>query len=118
MNALKISFIALTLCLVSCDSSKKTTAEATQEAEANAKIMIEKGFVMGTIVDTKNTDCPYIINVEGDADNKVSFDPMNLEDSFKKDGAKIWFTYRPLRRQNRCNLGTPVTINTMQKREN
>lgn len=109
--------------LASCNS-KKVATEATTDATAetktmsmNAKEMIKNGFTMGTIEESKaEGDCPFVIRIEGE-DKPYFYDPINLDESFKKHGEKIWFTFNGLRMMNRCERANPVSIVAIQKRE-
>lgn len=108
----------LTLTITSCCSLTKTpnTSYESDEKklEQNEKLFLEQGYSKGTIVysDVKG-DCEYTILLEPDGN---LFDPINLGESFKKDGAKIWFTFRGLRMMNRCDKANPVSIQTIQMR--
>ena len=43
-------------------------------------------------------------------------DPINLEESMKKDGLKVWVTYQGLRMMNRCEKANPVSIVEIEMR--
>ncbi len=120
MKLFKLSIILTTVVLFASCSSKKNTANAakeTSEMSMEAKKMTENGFKMGTIIASKKEgDCPYMIEVQGETESYF-LDPMNIDESFKKNGEKIWFTYSPLRRMNRCVKANPVNIIEMKKRE-
>jgi hypothetical protein len=118
MNYMKTIF-ALTTLVVLSSCNQKATNDAmaeTKKTEMHTK-MTANGFKMGTIVASKvEGDCPYVIEMEGD--NKPYYlDPINLDESFKKNGEKIWFTFGPLRMMNRCEKANPVSIIEMEKRE-
>ena len=119
MKYMKTTILLVALTLFSC-SSKKTTTDAMPDAkksEMTAK-MLANGFKMGTIVaSTTAGDCPYVIQLEGEDKQPYFLDPINLDESFKKNGEKIWFTYAGLRMMNRCVKANPVSIIDMQKRE-
>ena len=90
--------------------------ETSKNSEMSAK-MIEDGFKMGTIVASKaEGDCPFTIQMEGE-DKPYFLDPINLDESFKKNGQKVWFTFNGLRMMNRCEKANPVSIVEMKKRE-
>ncbi len=115
------TFLALlTLTILSCNSSAKTTeenvTENTSEMKMEAMKMKEAGFMSGTIVYSETEgDCPYTIDVDSD-DYKYMFDPINLDESYKKDGMKIWFKFGGLRMANRCVKANPVNILEIQER--
>ena len=75
--------------------------------------MMESGFSMATVVASKTEgDCPFTIKME----DGTLFDPINLEDGFKKHDTKIWVKYSGLRMMNRCVKANPVRIDEIQKR--
>jgi hypothetical protein len=60
-------------------------------------------------------DCPFAIMVE--AEEPYYLDPINLDESYKVAGEKIWFKFRGLRMMNRCDKASPIEISEIQKRE-
>jgi len=119
MNISKIIFSLSTLFLLSSCNQKATTGAIaeTKKTEMHYK-MLSNGFKMGTIIASKEEgDCPFVIQLEGDDKQPYFLDPINLDESFKINGAKIWFTFGPLGRMNRCEKANPVSIIEMQKRE-
>lgn len=119
MKILKTSLVLLVLVATSCCTSSKTskseTKTETNEMMANSKKMMADGFTMGTIIaSTKEGDCPYVISSEIDG-NAVMYDPINLEEMYKKDGVKVWYKYNGLRMMNRCEKANPVNISEIQK---
>jgi len=85
-------------------ADSKTVENATEDAK-----MMENGFLKGTIVaSTAEGDCPFVIQV---ADKETYFlDPINMDESYQKDGMKVWFTFSGLRMMNRCQKATPINI--------
>ncbi len=119
MTFFKTCLTLLTLVLISCNSSSKTTEDMAANEVINLEMktakMIKAGFMSGTIVySDKENDCPYVIDVDSE-DYKYMLDPVNLEESFMKDGEKIWFKFAGLRMMNRCAKANPVNIIEMQK---
>lgn len=119
MKILKTSLVFLILIATSCCTSSKTSKNETknesQEMMANSKKMMAAGFTMGTIVaSTKTGDCPYVISSEIGG-NKVLYDPINLDEMYKKDGMKVWYKYNGLRMMNRCDKANPVNVSEVQK---
>ena len=119
MRYLKTSLLLVLLAVFSC-CGNKTTKEAmadTKDASMNTKMM-ENGFKMGTIVASKaEGECPFMIQMESEGEEKPVFlDPINLDESYKTNGQKIWFTFNGLRMMNRCIKANPVSIVEMQKR--
>ena len=119
MKLLKTSFLLLILIATSCCTSSKTSKNdkntESSELMANSKKMMADGFTMGTIVASKTEgDCPYVISSEIDG-NKVLYDPINLDDTYKKDGMKIWYKFNGLRMMNRCDKANPVNVSEVQE---
>lgn len=103
---------------MSCSTTKNTedAMDKTQNTSLETEKMIEKGFLAGIIVSSKKEgECPFTIKVKGD-EGAYHLDPINLDESFKKDGQKIWFTYNGLRMMNRCDYANPISIKEIQKR--
>lgn len=110
----------ITLAIISCNSTAKTTEENsandTSQAKMEAIKMKEAGFMSGTIVySDAEGDCPYTIDVDSD-DYQYMFDPIDLEEKYKKDGMKVWFKFGGLRMANRCVKANPVTILEIQEK--
>jgi len=107
--------------ITACCTSKKTATAATSDTSDKQEVMmsdakmIEAGFKQGTIeASTVEGDCPFVIKMDGE--QSYFLDPINLEETYKKDGMKLWFTFRPLRMANRCKKANPVEIEDMQLR--
>jgi len=120
MTLLKSIVIILFLSIMSCCATKKDSNKTTQDTsktaiKMNNTKMIEAGFLNATIVASNEVgDCPFTIRVEDN--NNALFDPINLDESFMKDGEKIWVKYSPLRMMNRCVKANPVKIVEIEKR--
>ena len=111
---LSIGLIAVMLCCGASCSSTQKAAEKGQDAasQIDETAMKEKGFTSGVIVySDKEGDCAYTIS----ADNGATYDPINLEDEYKSDGMKVWFTFRGLRMMNRCAKANPIDIEEIKK---
>jgi len=117
MTLLKFSFGFLFLFAIACNSAKETTSESntmTSVEKQDEQKMMDAGFKKGVIVfSEKEGDCPYTIKIEQD---ETYYDPINLEESYKKEGEKVWFQFNPLRRMNRCVKANPVFVSEIQKR--
>lgn len=106
--------VTVTLCLgllTSCNSNKATSDSENSNIKTSMTEteMLNAGFQSGTIVASKaDGDCPYVIKTDGK--ESVMYDPINIEDTFKKDGMKVWFTFRGLRMMNRCTKANPVEL--------
>lgn len=103
---------------MSCSTTKNTkeSMDKAQNTAMESKKMIENGFLAGTISEsTAEGDCPFTIKVNGD-EGSYFLDPINLDETYKIDGEKIWFTYNGLRMMNRCDKASPISIKEIQKR--
>jgi hypothetical protein len=77
--------------------------------------MVNEGFIKGTIVfSDEPDDCAYTIRLEGK--ENLMYDPTNLDVKYQKHDEKIWFTFAPMRRMNRCIKANPIYINEIKKR--
>jgi hypothetical protein len=118
MNYIKTLFALVILATVVACSSTKTKESsndtATKEAAIKNDKMISEGYTKGTIVfSDKADDCAYTIQLDG-KDN-LMYDPMNLDVKYQKHDEKIWFTFSPLRRMNRCVKANPIYITDIKK---
>ncbi len=126
---LKIGLAFISALILSCGTTEKqtnTTAETTTTStttetntdneKMDAKKMMAAGYLLGTIVySDKEGDCPYTIQMPGDKMEFYYLDPINLEESYKKDGQKVWIKFAGLRRMNRCDKATPAEITDIKK---
>lgn len=109
--------ITLTLILLSCSQTKSASATASSSTTevSSSEDMLAQGYIMG-VIKTGATDggCEYTIDTK-----KFNYhlDPTNLDDAFKKDGLKVWFTHRGLRMMNRCPEATPIEVIEMKVRK-
>jgi hypothetical protein len=121
MNFIKTIFILVILATVVACSSTKTkegsNETATTETTTTTKDdkMVNEGYTKVTIVFSDNPDdCPYTIKLEGK--EGLMYDPMNLDVKYQKHDEKIWFTFSPLRRMNRCLKANPIYITDIKTR--
>ena len=99
------------LCLTSCKNTKEVAKDNTEE-KVTEKAFDATGYTSGTIVySDKEGDCEYTIKLK----DGLYYDPINLEDDYKKDGMAVYFKFRGLRMMNRCNKANPVSIDEMVK---
>ncbi|WP_151672928.1 hypothetical protein [Patiriisocius marinus] len=116
MKIFKIVMITLCVCLtVSCNSKKASSDSeiSNMKTTMTDTEMMDAGFLAGTIVASKaDGDCPFVIKTDGK--ESVMYDPINIEDAYKKDGMKVWFTFRGLRMMNRCTKANPVELVEMR----
>lgn len=109
--------------MFACGSTTKTSesAEVTTTETPNKMTpqeMIQAGYLEGTIMFSDvEGDCPYTIRMKGDKMEFYYLDPINLEESFKKDGKNVWIKFTGLRQMNRCPRATPIEINDIKKRD-
>ncbi len=102
---------------VSCNSKKATTentvgADSSSETNSDTK-MLDAGFKKGIVLaSNEEGDCSYTIRVAG---QDYLFDPINLEETYKRSEMQVWFKYHPLRMANRCEKATPIEITEIQK---
>lgn len=91
----------------STENSGEQAQSAMEEKTAEETAAIPEGYVEGVIVHNKDqADCEYTITTTEGA----KFDPINLEDSYKKEGAKVVFKFAGLRMPNRCLIANPIRI--------
>jgi len=117
MNLIKFSIASFLLVLISCNTTTKTVNSiSNEEIKMKEKNMISEGFLAGQISFSKNEgDCPITIKVEGE--NGVYYlDPIDLSEEFKNNGENVWFKFAGLRRMNRCDKASPISIIEIQKR--
>ena len=117
MKFLNITLLLFSMFLFSCNSTTQSVSNTSENTnQMDAKKMIADGFTKGLIVTSKiEGDCPITIQVEG-KEGAYFLDPINLEDSYKNEGEKIWFKFGALRRMNRCVKANPISIIEIQKR--
>ena len=120
MTLLKSSIAIFTVVLfIACSATK--TKENTDENSTTADVMtkndkmVMEGYTAGTIIYSEMADdCAYTISLEG-KDN-LMYDPINLDAIYQKHNEKIWFTFSPLRRMNRCVKANPISLMDVKKR--
>lgn len=97
---------AMLLCLASCKNTNKLAKESINKKAVETKFD-PSGYQKGVIVHSEEKgDCEYTILL----DNGTNYDPINLENSFKKGGMSVYFKYRGLRMANRCTKANPISI--------
>ncbi len=123
---LKIGLAIFSTLILSCGTTEKqtqttSTTETTSETTSNTETidpqkMMVAGYLLGTIIySDKEGDCPYTIQMPGDKMEFYYLDPINLEETYKKDGQKVWIKFNGLRRMNRCDKATPAEITDIKK---
>lgn len=119
MTLLKSSLAIFTIVLFIACSATKTKENTddistTTAAKAEYDKMIIEGYTAGTIIYSDlPDDCAYTIQLEG---KDIMYDPINLDASYQKHNEKIWFTFSPLRRMNRCIKANPISLVDIKKR--
>ncbi|MDX1461580.1 MAG: hypothetical protein R3359_00880 [Marinirhabdus sp.] len=115
MKILNLAVISMLLMCTACCTSGKTTKEASSNESMDTTKMMEAGYTMGTVVaSTAENDCPYVLKSTIDG-NDIMFDPINLEETYKKDGMTVWYKYTGLRMMNRCEKANPIRLEEIQK---
>ncbi len=98
------------LCFNSCKNTEKVAKDNIEEKVAE-EAFDPTGYTSGIIVYSKEKDdCEYTIKLK----DGLYYDPINLEDSYKKDGMAVYFKFRGLRMMNRCTKANPVSIEEMR----
>ena len=94
----------------SCKSSEKVTEDAKQvgkDKTTEVATTLDARDVEGVIVYSKEEgDCEYTIKTTAG----VMYDPINLEDRYKKNGVAVIFKFAGLRMPNRCLKANPIRI--------
>jgi len=94
---MKTLTLIFTVCiLASCATSKKVTNTSTDVSTTSESIANDDAT--SGIVRTQYKGCPALIEITEDG-QMVKLYPVNLEESFKVDGLKIFFTYIPSKAQ-------------------
>ena len=116
---LKIAPIILLGIALSCNCQKEAINEntskrtyASSEETMKVKNTVEE-YTNGTIISGGKSACEYLIKLE---DGSL-FDPINLEDKFKKEELEVQFTFARLRMRNRCDNASPINIIDIKERE-
>lgn len=111
---LKPIYIALFVFTISgCNSIKERPIQNPKGSIKKNKTtkLIPEGFTAGVIQEsTKKGDCLFTILVTSKGEESLYFDPINLDEAYKKNGLAVFFKYRPLRMMNRCQRANPVEI--------
>lgn len=110
-------YITLFILLGVCCSSKKTSADIAAKSQISSvkkAELISKGFTPGVIQESpQKEDCIFTILVNEQNKQPYLLDPINLDETYKKNELVVFFKYRPLRMMNRCQRANPVEIQEM-----
>ena len=69
--------------------------------------MTKKGFTKAVIVDRTGLDgCSFLIQ----ASDSVIYEPINMEEKYKKDGLQIYIKFKRSRIATTCMNGQPIII--------
>jgi len=107
MKIIKFTLI-LVLALISsqCISTKKSIPNQQK------LIMTEKGYTKAVIVDKTGLDgCSFLIQ----ASDSVIYEPINMEEKFKKDGLQVYLKFKRSRMATTCMNGQPIIISEIIK---
>ena len=115
MKFLSLSLLLL-LSVMSCNTTNKAVdTKNNTEQQMDSKKMIADGYLAGQIsISKEEGDCPVTIKVEG-KNGAYYLDPIDLKEDFQTDGEKVWFKFDGLRRMNRCEKASPVSISEIIK---
>ncbi|MFC7358077.1 hypothetical protein ACFQO1_10285 [Jejudonia soesokkakensis] len=76
---------------------------------------MDENFLSGTILySAEENDCAYTIKVSNEESGFVLYDPINLEDTYMKEGLNVKFQFKPLKMKNRCDKANPISITLMK----
>lgn len=115
----KTCIILISLLLSSCITTQGADGKKGEDGKGSAQLMdakqmIERGFIKGTLSTSKSKDCPYVLTVEKYDDR---LDPINVQKFFKTEiPEKVWVKYSNLRMRNRCIEARPVSITEIKNR--
>lgn len=88
----------------SCKSQKSTVKKSIEEYQ-------KEGYTLGTINPEGKENCTVVITFR---DLDVKYDPVNINDEkfakFKNKKTDIYFKFLPLRRMNRCEGVSPISL--------
>lgn len=102
---------AALLCFVSCKNTKEVAKDNIDEKVTEEKFD-PTGYTAGVIVYSQDKDdCEYTIKLK----DGLFYDPINLEDGYKKEGMAVYFKFRGLRMRNRCNKANPISIEEIRQ---
>lgn len=94
--------VAALLCFASCKNTEEVAKDKIKE-----KAFDPTEYTAGVIVHSKEkNDCEYTIRLK----EGIFYDPVNLDDGFKKDGMAVYFKFMGLRMVNRCTKANPISI--------
>ena len=100
---------AALLCFTSCKNTEEVAKDKAEDKVAE-EAFDPTGYTSGIIeYSQEKDDCEYTIKLK----EGLYYDPINLEDGFKKDGMAVYFKFRGLRMMNRCPKANPVSIEEM-----
>ena len=107
MKIIKFTLIlVLVLTFSQCISTKKSIPNQQN------LIMTKKGFTKAVIVDKTGLDgCSFLIQ----ASDSIMYEPINMEDKYKKDGLRVYIKYKRSRKATTCMNGQPIIISEIIK---
>ena len=95
-NALVLSTILFAASLTGCSSSKNSEAASPPA-----------GYTIATVRDMSGLDgCGFLLV----ADDSTRYEPMNLDSQFRKDGVRVFFTYKPVDGMSICMSGKMISL--------
>jgi len=76
---------------------------------ANSDTSNKRGTLVTVSSALEKEGCPWILRMESDAGVQL-FEPVALEEAYRKDGLRLRIEYRTSRQASHCPNTTPVVI--------
>lgn len=76
---------------------------------ANSDTSNKRGTLVTVSSALEKEGCPWILRMESEAGVQL-FEPVALEEAYRKDGLRLRIEYRPSRQASHCPNTTPVVI--------
>lgn len=76
---------------------------------ANSDTSNKRGTLVTVSSALEKEGCPWILRMDSEAGVQL-FEPVALEEAYRKDGLRLRIEYRPSRQASHCPNTTPVVI--------
>ncbi len=86
-----------------------TIACKSPSTAANSDTANKRGTLVTVSSALEKEGCPWILRMESEAGVQL-FEPVALEEAYRKDGLRLRIEYRPSRQASHCPNTTPVVI--------
>jgi hypothetical protein len=74
--------------------------------------VVPPGFTSATVRDYRGLDgCEFLLI----ADDSTRFEPVNLDETFKENGLRVYFKYKPVDGMSICMTGKRISITELRK---